>query len=172
MNELYTNKEEIIAACNEALKLAPAEYPPDLPPSKDLLDAPDWYRFEHNAWPIGERIRQSLQRNPKLKVDCDVLEKIIEVIRCKNLRRGQQSFSMALGFVTARPYADDISPFLSDKDIDGQIVDTLLKMKADGHAREVEPLVQSKHTWIKNLAKKYLERYPLSIEQSASNDAQ
>jgi hypothetical protein len=68
---------------------------------------------------------------------------------------------MALGFVAARQHAKTLSPLLRDPDVDGQVLDTLIKMKASGFASEVEPLLQCDKTWIRNLAKRYLSRYGL-----------
>lgn len=66
---------------------------------------------------------------------------------------------MALGFVGARQFAMRLVPFLCDSDVDGQVLDTLLKMKAGGHGQAVAPLAHSNKAWIRRLAKKYLERY-------------
>ena len=60
-------EEQVLAACGEAIRLAPTEFPPTLPPSKELSGAPEWYPFERQAWPIGESIRQAFAKNPKLK---------------------------------------------------------------------------------------------------------
>jgi hypothetical protein len=155
------SSEEILAACEKALSLAPAEYPPTLPPSKELLGAPDWYGFEHEAWRIGESIRRAFVQEPKLKKNRAVLEKVLEVASCRNLRRGRQSSIMALGFVDARQHAKALSPFLRDPDVDGHVLYTLIKMKVPGFVSEVEPLLQSDKTWIRNSAKKYLSRYGL-----------
>ena len=67
---------------------------------------------------------------------------------------------MAIGFVDARQYAEALIPFLSDSDVDGQIIYTLLKMRASGHAHAVRGLLESEKTWIRRLARKYIERYP------------
>jgi hypothetical protein len=67
---------------------------------------------------------------------------------------------MAMGFVAAYQYASALVPFLSDSDVDGQVVHTLLKMRAGGYAEAVAPLLQSEKPWIRRLAKKYVERYP------------
>ncbi len=67
---------------------------------------------------------------------------------------------MALGFVAARRYAETLVPFLTDTDVDGQLVDTLIKMRAPGFKREVASLLHSDKTWIRRLAKKYVDRYP------------
>jgi hypothetical protein len=153
------SEEEILAACEGAIRLAPTEFPPTLPPSKELFGAPEWYPFEHQAWPIGESIRQSFVRNPRFKKRENILTKVAEAATCRNLRRGRQSFIMALGFVSARHYAEHLAVFLSDPDVDGQVLDTLIKMKAFGYVREVNFLVHSDKAWIRRLAKKYLDRY-------------
>jgi hypothetical protein len=155
------NEDQVFAACQQALRLAPEEYPPTLPTAKELLGGPEWYSFEHEAWRIGETIRQGFVQNTGLKKKHAVLEKVLEVATCRNLRRGRQSFIMALGFVAAQQHAKALSPYLSDADVDGQVVYTLIKMKAPGFVAEVEPLLQSDKTWIRNLAKKYLSRYGL-----------
>jgi hypothetical protein len=160
-SDVPASAEEIFAACETALSLAPALYPPTLPPFKESLGAPDWYSFEHEAWGIGESVRRSFVQNPKFKKNQDVLNRMLEVACCRNLRRGRQSFIMALGFVAARLYAKTLSSFLNDPDVDGHVVYTLIKMKAPGFISEVEPLLQSDKTWIRNLAKKYLSRYGL-----------
>jgi hypothetical protein len=156
------SEEQIFAACEQALRLAPAEYPPTLPSSKELLGAPEWYSFEVEAWPIGESIRQSFVANPTLKRKDAVLARVAEVATCRNLRRGRQSFIGALGFVAAQRYAGALAPFLSDRDVYGQVFDTLIKMKAFGFSCEAASLLHSDKTWIRCLAKKYVERCSLA----------
>ena len=140
--------------------MAPSEFSPTLPTKEGLLGAPGWYSFEHEAWPIGESIRQSFQKTPKLKRDGGALEAVMRVVEQPNLRRGRQSFVMALGFKAASPFASRMARFLVDQDNDGQVVDTLLKMRAPGFVNAVRPLLGDTHTWIRNLAKRYVARYP------------
>ena len=139
--------------------LAPSEFPKDLSSKKELLENPDWYDFEHQVWKIGETVRQIFVKNPKLKKDKDILNEILEIIKTVNLRRGRQSFVLLLGFIGAKSFAPELALFLEDKDINGHILDTLLKMRANGYTEKVKPLLNSDTTWIKNLARKYLERY-------------
>jgi hypothetical protein len=163
-SDIPASAAEIIEACEQGLGLAPIEYPPDLPAlnaPKALRGLPQWHSFEHEAWGIGERIRRAFVQNPKLKKNAAALEKVLEVAGCRNLRRGRQSFIMALGFVDAREHAKALSPFLRDPDVDGHVLYTLIKMRAPGFVPEVEPLLQSDKTWKRNLAKKYLSRYGL-----------
>lgn len=154
------SEEEVLAACDQALRLSPSEWPPTLPTSKELLGAPEWYSFEHEAWRIGESVRRAFSHHPALKKNATLISKTVSVATCRNLRRGRQSFIMAIGFVAARPYASSLIEFLDDPDVDGQVVYTLLRMRADGFAHAVAPLLTSDKNWIKRLAEKYVKRYP------------
>ena len=155
---VLASEEEILAACEEAIRLAPVEFPPTLPAPKELSGAPGWYSFELAAWPIGERIRRTFVEKPRLKKQYAVLAKVAEVATCRNLRRGRQSFIMALGFVAAREFADTVAPFLSDPDVGGQVLDTLIKMKVPGYTQRAVSLLHSDKAWIRRLAKKYVDR--------------
>jgi hypothetical protein len=155
-----TSEEEVLAACDQALRLAPKEWPPTLRASKELQGAPEWYPFEHEAWAIGESVRRAFVQCPKLKKKTALISKVAVVATCRNLRRGRQSFIMAMGFVAACPHALSLVGSLGDSDVNGQVVYTLLKMKAAGFTNDVAPLLQSEKSWIRRLAKKYIERYP------------
>jgi hypothetical protein len=76
---------------------------------------------------------------------------------------------MALGFVAARQYATRLAPYPANEDVNGQVVYTLIKMKVRGFAGEVETLLQSDRTWIRNLAKKYASRYGLPENSDGSS---
>src|SRR5262249_39224107 len=149
---------QLLAACDDVLRLAPAEYPPHLAPSEELFGAEDWYDFEREAWAVGEQVRQAFVRNPKFKKNISILKKVLEVATCRNLRRGRQSFIMVLGFVAAGGFAEELAPALKDSDVNGHVLSTLLKMKATGFAAEVAPLASDERTWIRKLAKNYVER--------------
>src|SRR5215510_9402866 len=160
MSPQILTEQDVINACERALKLAPEAYPPTLPASPGLLGAPEWYPFEIEVWPIGEDIRQAFSRNRKLKKNEALILRVLQVATCRNLRRGRQSFVMALGFVGARRHAAAIASFLDDPDVNGQVVDTLLKMKAAGFAPLVWPLIAAEQAWIRRLAQRYVARYP------------
>ena len=63
----------------------------------------------------------------------EIFRRVIQVLDCRNLRRGRQSFVMALEFSEAREFASSFVPLLDDLDVAGQVVRTLLKMKAAGY---------------------------------------
>ena len=79
-----------------------------------------------------------------------------EVATYRNLPRGRQSFIIALGFIAARRYAEPLAAFLNEHGVDGQVLDTLAKMKAFGFSLEAASLFHSDQTWTRRLAKKYL----------------
>ena len=98
------SEEQIVAECKRALSLASMDWPPTLPPSQYSWGAPEWYSFEQEAWLIGEGIRQAFAKQPKLRKS-SIFGNVAEVACCRNLRRGRQSFTMALAYVAAREYA-------------------------------------------------------------------
>ena len=81
---------------------------------------------------MGEEVRQTFKKWPRLKRDPAAAESAMEVVECANLRRGRQSFVMAIGFTAAAHLAPRVARFLNDADIDGQVIDTLLKDEGPG----------------------------------------
>lgn len=146
----------IETGCAQALSLAPDQFLADLPSPELLAGAPAWYPFELQAWQIGESIRQVLARNRKLRADPGVQSMLLRVIHQRNLRRGRQSFVFGLGYKCAQPHAPHIVAFLKDPDIQGQVLDSLIKMRASGFTDQVTPLLEARYMWIRALARKYL----------------
>jgi hypothetical protein len=66
---------------------------------------------------------------------------------------------MALAFKDAVTLAPRLAAHLRDRDVAGHCVDTLLKMGAPGFASEVERLLDDEQTWIRRLARRYIEHY-------------
>jgi hypothetical protein len=152
----HGDRTDVLAACDRAVALAPQTWPPDLPPGPYTGGEPEWYPFEHDAWRIGEGIRACLASRPSLRRDPVVLGAVQRVAATRNLRRGRQSFVMALAFPAASAYARDIGALLDDRDVCGHAADALLKMGAEGFEAGVRPLLESKHGWIRRSAEKYL----------------
>ena len=150
---------DVRAACQRARALAPVTYPPDLPTKPALLGAPDWHPFEHAAWALGEEVRQAVKRAPSLKRDRSLLDSIADVVDTVNLRRGRQSFALALGFKSAVALAPRLPAHLSDGAIAGQCLHSLIKMGASGFASEVARLRDHEQTWIRRLVRRYLEQH-------------
>lgn len=123
-----------------------------------LAGAPEWYSFEHEAWAIGEEIRQWLSANLKLKEEKRIKEGIFTVIQNQNLRRGRESFVMLLGYKNAADMAERVAVYLDDDDISGHALDTLHKMKIYGYKEKASTLLTSEKTWVRNVAKKYIQK--------------
>jgi hypothetical protein len=147
----------VFALCDRALRLAPMELLTALPSTKELRGAPEWYPFEAEAWSLGEHIRLAFAKYRNLRTR-PAFSRVLEVCLDRTLRRGRQSFVMAMGFPQAREFASALLPLLSDSDVDGQVVGTLSKMRAYGYADQVEPLLQADKAWIRRLARRYIER--------------
>lgn len=150
---------ELVNLAREALRLAPPTFPADLPTSK-IAKKPEWYPFEDTCWALGENIRQKLLRSPRLRGNPQLIGAILDVIEQRNLRRGRQSFVMLLGSVKAAYAAPRLALWATDSDIDGHVVDSLLKMRVAGYSQVVEPHLSSEFSWIRRKAETYLRRYP------------
>lgn len=143
---------------DNAEALIPKESLPDLPYMDLAPDVHDWYEFEHRLWEIGEEIRQFLSEN-KNKLNKNQIERIVSICLDKNAKRGRQSFVMLLGKKIYSSYADKIVTVLNDDDVDGQVIDTLYKMGAKEYVELIEPFLTHNRTWIRNEAKRYVQKY-------------
>lgn len=148
LNNLLTSAEALI----------PKENLPDLPFMDLVPDVRDWYKFESELWDVGENIRQFLLEN-KNKLNRSQIERIVEICLDKRAKRGRQSFVMLLGKKMFRDYAEQIVTLLNDVDVDGHVIDTLYKMGATEYTDLIEPFLTHNRTWIRNEAKRYIQKY-------------
>ena len=153
---VFDNELDSLLVGAEAL--IPEENLPDLPFMDLAPDVHDWYKFEHDLWGVGENIRQFLSEN-KNKLNKKQIERIIKICLDKRAKRGRQSFVMLLGKKMYCDYADHIVSLLNDEDVDGQVIDTLYKMGAKEYVDLVEPFLTHNRTWIRNEAKRYVQKY-------------
>ncbi len=156
--DMIDTKSDLEELCNRALDSAPESVSPDLR-NDSSLGVPAWYDFESAAWAAGEQVRQAFSQHRTWKKDAALRDRVLEVAVHRQLRRGRQAWIMALGFVDARDLAPALAPHLSDPDVEGQVVDTLTKMRAGGFSQQVWPLTSHKQAWIRKLARRYLKRY-------------
>lgn len=143
---------------SEAESLVPNEKLPNLPFMPEAPDVHDYYRFELDLWDKGEEIRQ-LIFDSKKKPNIDQIKRILDICTNPLAKRGRQSFVMLLGKKCYAEYAPIIASFLSDEDIDGHVVDTLYKMGTPNYISQIQPFTKHKRTWIRNIAKKYINKY-------------
>lgn len=149
---------EVIEIARNALLLAPTAFPADQPVDR-FSGQPKWFPFEIRCWELGEQIRRQLVESPRLRDDSRVGGAILEVIEHNHLRRGRQSFVMLLGSVKFASFAPRLVRWVSDPDVAGHVVDTLLKMRASGYVDVVRPYIASEFSWIRRKAKTFVERY-------------
>ncbi len=149
--------EELDKLLKSAEDRIPDEVLPDLPFMEFADDVHDWYDFEHEIWEIGEDVRQLTLGHNKKFTPLQA-ERILRICEDERVKRGRQSFVLLLGKKRYSEYADRIAPLLSSDDVDGQVIDTLYKMGAFGYADEVRTFLNHNRTWIKNSAKRYLEK--------------
>lgn len=146
---------------SEAECLIPKTMSADRQISNHEVDAREWQRFELDLWDIGETIRRLILESRK-KPSREQLGRICGICVNSFAGRGRQSFVLLLGKKCYAEYAPLIAPFLSDSDIAGQTADTLYKMGTPDYISQMEPLTRHKQTWIRNIAKKYVDKYNAS----------
>ena len=142
----------------DAETLIPTQALPALPAMEYAPTVPSWYGFEHQLWGLGEDLRQLILAEKK-DLNAEQTDRICRLCENTNAKRGRQSFVLLLGKKRFLPYADRIAPLLPDADISGQVISTLYKMGAAQYVDRIKPYTEHRVTWIKNEAKKYLQKY-------------
>lgn len=136
----------------------PHEMFADLPYMKQFHGIYEWHDFEHKIWNTGEKIRQLISVK-HTAFNCDQINRILNICLDKRARRGRQSFVMLLGKTKYCEYANALVPLLQDDDVNGHVIDTLYKMRANGYVALITPFLKHKQTWIRNIAKKYVQKF-------------
>lgn len=154
-NTFDSNLHELIEA---AKKHIPNHVLPDLPCTPELPGVPAWYEDELAIWNQGEAIRQLVCTARKKLNNTQVME-ILDICQNQNARRGRESFVMLLGQRAYAAYAPQIAALLGDRDVGGHCIYTLYKMGAAGYSAEIAPFLADERTWVRDYAKRYMQRY-------------
>ncbi len=141
-----------------AEKLIPQNALPDLPFMELAPTVHDWYDFEHALWEIGEDIRQLVSSERK-ELNTEQTARVCRICTDTKAKRGRQSFVMLLGKKKFLPFAEQLAVLLPDDDIDGHIISALYKMGASQYIERVKPYTNHSITWIRNEAKRYIQKY-------------
>jgi len=152
---------EVDQLLSEAESYIPHELLADLPYMKTFPDVHEWHNFEGRIWNTGEKIRQLIFRS-KTSFDQGQIDRILDICLDKRAKRGRQSFVMLLGKVRYREQAHALIPLLEDEDVNGHVIDTLYKMRANGYVSLITPFLTHKQTWIRNAAKKYIHKFKVA----------
>lgn len=152
-------EKEILKIIAEVESLIPLTWEPHLPPNNLLPNVPEWYSFERTIWQKGEVIRQLLIGQKRIRTLPIILDKIFEIATNRNIKRGRQPFVMLLGNTDSKKYGAELISQLDDPFVYGHIIDAIYKMKAPEFAEIIKPYCNDKETWIRNIAKKYIEKH-------------
>lgn len=150
--------EQLDKLLTEAENLIPEEDLPDLPYMANVPDVHNWYEFEGLLWDLGEKIRLLVFEN-NIKFNSNQVDRIINICLDKKAKRGRQSFVMLLGKKCYCNYSEQIISILNDDDVDGHVIDTIYKMQSGQYVDQITPFLNHTKTWIRNKAKKYIEKY-------------
>lgn len=145
---------------NSLLENAEQKIPNEYFPTLISTNISTWHNFEYELWGIGEVIRQIIHEEKK-DLNVEQADRICEICLNSKAKRGRQSFVMLLSKKRYFKYADRLVSLLKDVDVSGHILDALYKMKALQYQEEVKPLLSSEYTWIRKLAKRYIEKSQL-----------
>lgn len=151
-------KQKVQELLKEITLLVPAVKPKALPINPQI-NAPEWAEFEHKIWALGEEIRQIILNYPALRKNKVISEKLVAIATNSSAGRGRQSFILLLGYKAYAQYADRVCSQIDDKDVTGQVINSLYKMQSGQYTQQVKPYLSDPNTWIKNEAKRYIERY-------------
>src|SRR5262245_37717193 len=147
----------------EMVRLAEASLPrdhkADLSPDEFTQGEPDWQRFEHEIWKVGEEIRHLMNKKPSLRGDPDLLDAFLRIAQDRRAKRGRQSFVLLFAYKPCAPFATALIEEIEDPDVCGHVIHALLKMNVPGFADRIEPFTGHGRTWIRNKAKQYCARH-------------
>jgi hypothetical protein len=144
--------EDLLA---QAKVMVPKDIPGLLPPMAGYPDVSQWHKFEHSLWAIGEKIRQVINSQTRLRADRLLYSEILNIVRSRNARRGRQSFVLLFAYRPCLAWAQELASLIPDADIDGHIISALYKMRAPGFSSHVAPFLNSRTTWIREEATRY-----------------
>lgn len=145
--------EQLLA---ESLDLIPKEQLPARPYHNETDTG--WYDFELTLWAKGEELRQLLLTSGRTLSDGQA-QAVLAICLEPKAMRGRQSFLLLLGRKRHAVYANAVVGLLSDPYVAGHAIDVLYKMRVPSYCREIEPFTHHEITWIRNSAKRYLQKY-------------
>lgn len=145
---------------NSWLENAEQKIPNEYFPTLISTNISTWHTFEHELWGIGEVIRQIVNEERK-NLNVEQADRVCEICLNPKAKKGRQSFVMLLSRKRYSKYADRLVSLLIDADVSGHALKSLYKMGAMQYHKEVKPLLSSEYTWIRKLAKRYIEKSQL-----------
>jgi hypothetical protein len=156
MSSGTSTREAIELRILEASRLMPDSRPADLPPTAIIPDVPAWHDYEHQLWRLGEEVHQLFGKQPNLRKDESLYSSIFGIVAHRAGMRGRQSWVWHFGCKQCSNWASKIAGLLPDPDIDGHVISALYKMKAPRFSGKILPYRESRKTWVRKEAVRYL----------------
>lgn len=120
---------------------------------------PEWTDYEYAIWAKGENIRSILSQFKMLRKDRELLDQFLSIALDRRAQRGRQSFIMLLWQKNCVEYAPRLIQQMDDEGVAGHIIQGLNRMQAGQFVDLVAPFTTYPITWIRNEAKKYVQKY-------------
>lgn len=117
-----------------------------------------WYSYEYKIWELGEALRKLLKKKKYLVKDEFLQISINEIIDQKKYGKGRQSFSLLPGEFKFFSSINVLVKNINDEDIQGQVLNSLTKLKVKGLDNEISLIYSKNKGWVKKEAKKYLSK--------------
>ena len=123
-----------------------------------VAGGPVWRGYETKIWELGEVIRAILKKHKALRHRA-VTDAVSQVVGEGDFGKGRQSFALLLGDFGDESHRKVLGCALTDDEIAGHALKSILKLCLDGFESEVRQLYdRSRLGWIRSAAKRYLER--------------
>ena len=116
--------------------------------------------FEREIWMVGSEVLEVFKKTPRISLSEDLLQEILHIINQKKYGRGRESFVMLLHYFKNKPQVDYcLSALLEEPILYGFAIGELQKLKLFSYLVKVQDiLANEKKSWIRQAAKKYIEK--------------
>ena len=127
---------------------------------RGVRGAPDWQGYETDLWELSEVLRSYYKANRKLRGKNPLSDTLARIASNSQFGKGRQMIFLILGQYGGPDYGEVFGNALKDPTVYGHAIDALIKAKVKGYHDQVASILGVEKTgWIRQAAKKYLERF-------------
>lgn len=127
---------------------------------RGVRGAPDWLGFETDLWELSEVLRTFYKANRKLRGKNLLSDSLARIASNRQFGKGRQMLFLVLGQYGGPDYGEVFGSALDDPTVYGHAIDALIKAKVKGFHDQVASILGVEKTgWIRQAARKYLERF-------------
>ncbi len=94
-----------------------------------------------------------------LRKDKDLYARFLNICLHPNAKRGRQSFFFLFEYKHLVEYASLLITQVEDENVTGHVLSAIWKMNAPGYNKQMQKFTGHQIAWIRNVAKKYLQRW-------------